>query len=266
MNPSWYDLLDVDPTASADEIRVAWRAAVADLDPTDRKFRVFNQAAEVLLDPERRASYDAEVAQAAAGEDGVDRQEPDEAGEPDVPASVEPAYVGPVSEEGGREPWTVPGWLLIAVAFLLAVSLGIIGVSLTKPSDSNLAADTTAAQTAAERAIVPILSYDAEHLDQSASQAEQFMTDNEKGVYEKLFAVIRENAPRTGTVAQAKYVTSGIVRTGDGRVDVLVFVDQSTRNKQQTKPVIYKDQVTVSMEKVGNDWLVDDLKTSLANG
>lgn len=266
MNPSWYDLLDVDPTASADDIRVAWRSAVADLDPTDRKFRVFNQAAEVLLDPDRRAAYDAELAQGAADETEA-QDDPEEAGgAPDVPATVEPAYAGPVIEDGSRGPWAVPGWLLIAVAFLLAVSLGVIGVSLTKPSDSSLAADTTAAQTAAERAIVPILSYDAQHLDQSASQAEQFMTNNEKGVYEKLFAVIRENAPRTGTVAQANYVTSGIVRTGDGRVDVLVFVDQSTRNKQQTKPVIYKDQVTVSMEKVGNDWLVDDLKTSLAGG
>ena len=48
--------------ASADEIRAAWRAAIADLDPTDRRFGAYNQAAEVLLDPERRAAYDAELA------------------------------------------------------------------------------------------------------------------------------------------------------------------------------------------------------------
>ena len=62
MTASWYDVLDVEPTATADEIRAAWRSAVADLDPTDRRFRVYNQAAEVLLDPERRAAYDAELA------------------------------------------------------------------------------------------------------------------------------------------------------------------------------------------------------------
>ena len=55
---NWYDVLDVDPTASADEIRAAWRSAVAELDPTDRRFRVYNQAAEVLLDPARRSAYD----------------------------------------------------------------------------------------------------------------------------------------------------------------------------------------------------------------
>ena len=56
-----YDVLDVDPTSTPEEIRAAWRAAVADLDPTDRRFRVYNQAAEVLLDAARRASYDAEL-------------------------------------------------------------------------------------------------------------------------------------------------------------------------------------------------------------
>ena len=56
-----YDVLDVEPTSTPDEIRAAWRAAVADLDPTDRRFRVYNQAAEVLLDPARRASYDEEL-------------------------------------------------------------------------------------------------------------------------------------------------------------------------------------------------------------
>ena len=67
MNASWYDLLDVAPDASEAEIRAAWKAAIADLDPTDRRFRVHNQAAEVLLDPQRRAAYDAELA--AAGTD-----------------------------------------------------------------------------------------------------------------------------------------------------------------------------------------------------
>ena len=62
MNANWYDVLDVDPTATADEIRAAWRGAVADLDPTDRRFRVYNQAAEVLLDPARRSAYDGELA------------------------------------------------------------------------------------------------------------------------------------------------------------------------------------------------------------
>jgi Mce-associated membrane protein len=57
-SPSWYDLLGVDQDASAEDVRTAWKTGIADLDPTDRRFRLLNQAAEVLLDPEQRAAYD----------------------------------------------------------------------------------------------------------------------------------------------------------------------------------------------------------------
>jgi len=246
MNASWYDVLDVPSTASGDEIRTAWRRAVADLDPTDRRFRVFNQAAEVLLDPNERAAYDAEL----AAEQG--------AVTPEAESSVEP-----VETATGRAPWLVPGWLLIGLAGLVAAALVIAGVLVSKPSDASVEDDTQAAQAAAERAIVPLLSYDAKHLDQSAAAAQPFMTDNEQEQYDKLFAVVRQNAPATGTVIRAKYLASGIVRSGTDRVDVLVFVDQATRNKQHPKvPVVYKNQVTVTMAKVGGQWPVDDLTTN----
>jgi len=73
VTPTWYDLLGVEPDASADEIRAAWKAAIADLDPGDRRFRALNGAAEVLLDPEKRSEYDASL-------------EPDE----DAPTQVAP--------------------------------------------------------------------------------------------------------------------------------------------------------------------------------
>ena len=59
--PNWYDVLDVEPSASTEEIRDAWRSAIADLTPADRRFRLYNEAAEVLLDDERRAAYDASL-------------------------------------------------------------------------------------------------------------------------------------------------------------------------------------------------------------
>ena len=58
MSLSLYDVLDVEPTASDADIRAAWKQAIADLEPADRRFRLLNQAAEVLLDPARRATYD----------------------------------------------------------------------------------------------------------------------------------------------------------------------------------------------------------------
>lgn len=262
MNVNWYDVLDVEPTASADEIRTAWRAAVAELDPTDRRFRVYNQAAEVLLDPQRRTTYDTELAAEAANAEGPAA----DAGEPTAAPVTEQAPAPPPyaeSDRPARALWVVPGWLLIGVGVVTAAALVVLGIVLSKPSAATVTTDTSTAQAAAVRAIVPLLSYDAHHLDQSAAAASPYMTPNEKEQYDKLFAVIRQNAASTGTVVQAKYLSSGIVRSGTDRVDVLVFVNQVTRNKDHPKvPVVYKNQVTVSMEKVGGSWLVDNLTTN----
>ena len=65
MNPTLYDILGVSPDASRDEIRKAWREAADRFEPGEggstKQFRLFNEAAEVLLDPERRKEYDAQL-------------------------------------------------------------------------------------------------------------------------------------------------------------------------------------------------------------
>jgi Mce-associated membrane protein len=252
VSPSWYDVLDVDPRASEAEIRAAWKAAIADLDPSDRRFRLLNQAAEVLLDRDERAAYDAglEAGPLVAG---------------DHAPLVDEGAPAPVSKPA--DPRLVPGWLLVAVAVVAALVVGACAaVAATAPSDASIADATRQAQGAAERAIVPILSYDAAHLDESQRSAEGFMTADYRSEYDKLFEVIKANAPETGTKVTAEVVASGIVRSGTDRVAVLVFVNRPTTNKQLKEPVVYKDQVTVTMQKVGGDWLVDDLVTSPAAG
>ena len=249
-----YDVLDVEPTATADEIRAAWRAAVADLDPTDRRFRVYNAAAEILLDQARRTTYDAEMAPERGPSDGAEPRRNDR-------SETEASSLVRFGRWGGG----VPAWLIIAVAAVTAVLLGYVGVTLTQPSDASMASDADAAQTAAERAIVPILSYDAHALDRSEAQATAVMTSAEQEQYRKLFAVIRQNAPRTGTVVRAQYVSSGVVRTGTDQVEVLVFVNQRTTNRAHPKvPVVYKSQVTMTMVKAGGTWQVDALHTTSA--
>src|SRR3954471_3137552 len=73
---TWYGVLDVEPGGAAREIRAARGAAVADLDPTDRPFRVYNQAAEVLLDPARRTAYDEQLAAELDAREEARRDEP----------------------------------------------------------------------------------------------------------------------------------------------------------------------------------------------
>lgn len=227
--PSWYDVLDVAPAAPADRVRDAWRAGIAHLGPTDPRFATLNRAAEVLLDPDRRAAYDAELA----------------AARPD------------------RRRTAVPAWLLAALAVATAVVAGVaLWLQARVPSDQAVADAASAARSAAERAVVPVLSYDARRLEESRAAAEQYLTGSYQEDYDDLFdRIIERNAPATGTVLAARPVRSGVVRADADRVQVFLLVDQTRTNKRERRPQVYRNWVTVTMEKVGDAWLVADMRT-----
>ena len=283
LSPSLYDLLDVERDASDAEIRAAWKASIADLDPTDRRFRAYNQAAEVLLDPDKRAAYDAQL---AAPED--DAPEPAPVAPRSEPATAataaEPTH-GPSRPGAGARfgelrrrltrPRTtasattpaaparqIPLWLLIGLAVVVAALIAGVVYFANQPSDTEVEEATRAAQSAAERAVVPVLSYDARTLEEDQAEAQRQMTSDYREEYDKLFEAIKENAPRTETSVTAEVIASGIVRSGEDRVQILLFVNRPTTNKARPEPVVFRDQVTVTMQRVGGDWLVDDLETS----
>ena len=285
-SPNLYDMLDVDSTASGDEIRAAWKAAIADLDPSDRRFRAYNQAAEVLLDPERRAAYDAELTTTGNAPEPAVAE-----GHGPAPTAVPPAVssdAGPgrgglgarltglktrlarprpaaatTATSASVARWPVPAWLLIGLAVLVAALIAGVVYLANQPSDTDIEESTRAAQSAAERAIVPVLSYDAKTLDEDQAAAQAQMTSDYREDYDKLFESVKENAPGTGTVVVADQpFASGIVRSGEDRVQILLFVNRTVTNKARPEPVVFRDQVTVTMQRVGGDWLVDDLQTS----
>lgn len=283
MNPSLYDLLDVDRDASDAEIRAAWKASIADLDPSDRRFRAYNQAAEVLLDSDQRAAYDAQL---AAGDDvraepvAAESHRPAPAAAPVAEPAAGHGQTGSGSrfsdlkrrlarptpaKAGATESTTarhIPAWLLIGLAVVVAALLAGVVYFANQPSDSEVEDATRAAQSAAERAVVPVLSYDAKTLEEDQATAQAQMTSDYREEYDKLFEAIKENAPRTQTSVSAEVIASGIVRSGENRVQVLLFVNRPTTNKARPEPVVFRDQVTVTMQRVGGDWLVDDLETS----
>jgi Mce-associated membrane protein len=159
----------------------------------------------------------------------------------------------------------VPGWLLAGLAVVTLVVAGVaLWVGAKVPSDQAVSDATSAAQSAAERAVVPILSYDAHHIEDSRTAAEQYLTSGYREKYDDVFnGIVRKNAPATGTVTTAKLVRSSIVRASDDatRVEVFVLVDQTRTNKLDKRPVVFKDWVTITMEKVGGDWLVAGMRT-----
>jgi Mce-associated membrane protein len=267
--PNWYDVLDVDPTATTDEVRDAWRAAIADLTPADRRFRLYTQAAEVLLDPERRAAHDAELARQEAEEADEVAAVPEPAAPLAPPAAADPPPASDPSATPapGRAGWTVSPLLLAVVAVLAVLAVAATAYLWSQPSEEAVSEATTGARNAAERAAVAVLSYDHETLEEDREAAHAVMTSGyRREKYDPLFAVIEDNAPRTGTAVDVDVVASSIARVDDDgeRVQVLLFLDRPTTNKANRKPVVYQDQATVTMQRVDGKWLVDDLRTSPA--
>lgn len=264
MITNFYDLLDVAPDATEAEIRAAWKSAIADLDPTDRRFRVYNQAAEVLLDREQRRAFDARLA--AEGRDATspadEWQTDPAAGRGATAADVVPTQSsGAAATTGARR--GIPTWGLAALAAVTAVALAACAwLWFAVPSDASVEESTRAAQSAAERAVVPVLSYNARHLDEDQQAAQAYLTSDYRKEYDKVFAVIKQNAPATRTVVRTEVLGSGIVRSGTDRVQVLLFINRPTTNKQTTEPVVYKDQATVTMQRVDGEWLVDGIDSS----
>jgi Mce-associated membrane protein len=254
-SPSWYDLLGVDQDASAEDIRTAWKTGIAELDPTDRRFRVLNQAAEVLLDPEQRAAYDASLA----------------------PPPASPSTTSPGLETGASAPssttgFVVPAWLLAGLVVAIVIFAGLSVWQATQNDEPSGAgsgstdltpSDARDAQVAAEKAAVAILAYDYRDLEGSHDAAVPYMTDDYREKYEQLFEVLEENAPNTKTIVRAELVASAVGLIGEDRIQVLVFVNRPTLNAELTEPEISKDQATLTMVEVDGEWLVDDMTTTL---
>lgn len=292
MSVSLYDLLDVDSDASSEEIRTAWKSAIADLEPGDRRFRALNGAAEVLLDPDRRAKYDAELT--AADDAGVEGEpESDGADEPTTTAAAAagvgsggaglrariaglrqrsvrsgPTEAGsPAVGTTGRK---VPAWLLVGLLVVTVVCAGTATWLIrTEPSDNSVDRALRTAESVAQTAVPTVFSYDYRHLDEDHDKAAAYLTDSyrtENGGYDDTFdSVIKTNAPKLRAVVEAQFISSGVIRTGGGneaddRVEVLVVFDQVTTNKQFTEPRRSPAYAVVTMENVDGDWLIDDVK------
>ena len=295
-SPTWYDLLDVEPDAATDDIRAAWKTAIADLDPTDRRFRTLNEAAAVLLDEKKRAAYDAELAAleeaAVEDEDEADEETADVEVAADAPDDEAPAGEEADADESaatGRTLPVLPTWGLVATGALALAAVIAAGVvffgqeKVATVSNNNVTTSTVEgavgkqitrnhkllveeqgadALEAAKKAVVPLLSYDYSKMDESKSKAHDVMTKDYREDYDRLFAVLVDNVPETKTVVKTLApVDAGVIRVSEDTVQILVLVDRQVTNAQRSTPIGYQEYAMLTMAKVGDEWLVDKVET-----
>lgn len=299
--PTWYDILGVAPDASAEEIKAAWRNATDKFEPGSGtgQFRLFNEAADVLLDPAQRAAYDAELGLARTEERIEERteepaaahlEEPAEepAAEPgaepaaeraDVaPESPEPAATGRTAIAVDRLGASLPAVLLVCLPVLLIGVLAIAGSaagfkigglrmdSVATRADARDWEAGTSAAAAASRALTAVLAYDYRHLEADRDRGAKFFTAAERKDYLKNFNLLIKAkdgqvgpAVKTKTVVTAEVLSTAVEDASENRARIVVFVNQTAVKGGTGSPSIFQNRVVATMVHRDGDWLVDKI-------
>ncbi|HET6627866.1 MAG TPA: J domain-containing protein [Nocardioidaceae bacterium] len=261
-SPTLYDILGVRPEATSEEIKAAWRDAAERFEPgsggSAGQFRLFNEAAEVLLDPERRTAYDEQLSseREAAVVTEPDPATRDEQGETDAPTT--PGRPGTPSR-------TVPVAVLAVLAVLAAATMGValyLGAQYQRASEYQDALDQ--APSSAERAAVAVLSYHYKSLEADRDAAAKFLTPGYRDDYVKTFELVQKNAPKVKANVEAEVLASSAMPQGGeqdpDRVPVLLFVDQTTTSTANSgEPSVALNRVRLDMVNQDGTWLVDGI-------
>jgi Mce-associated membrane protein len=291
-SPTWYDVLGVSRDATPDEIKAAWRTSTDRFEPGSGsgQFRMFNEAADVLLDPDRRAAYDVSLVGDARTAPTVSLSEGHRpAGEEPPPPPPAPVLAGaedverpgrrlprrrtrsawPQATPAVRRPASRPAVLLTSLLAVLTVAALVAAafLGLKVRTDARVAAARDEAPAAAERAAKAVLSYDYRTLPADRKRASAYLTPAFRTEYLKNFTLLEKQkdgtpgaAIQTKTAVTSSVLGSGVMDAEDGVARVLVYVNQvSTRPGKD--PQIFQNRVAMTMEKDGNRWLVADLKS-----
>jgi Mce-associated membrane protein len=274
VNPTLYDILGVPRDAGPDEIKRAWRDAADRFEPgsgsSGAQFRLFNEAAEVLLDPDRRRAYDAELVDHRPGD--VPDQPPAPAEQitgPSgwiipvghaVPARERAAAAGAGTPVRSGGPWLAVLAALAAVLVVAAIVLGVI--DLRRLAEAEDAEDATQqAPAAAERAAAAILSYDFTSLGADEEAAARYLTDAYKKQYTATFdKLVEPSATELHAHVEAEVKASSVVHADPHRASVLLFVNQTTTSTAHGgEPQVALNRVQMAMVERDGTWLVDNI-------
>lgn len=194
-----------------------------------------------------------------------DPERPGQPPEPQTSARARPAWLPRPPAAWLHRP--SPAWsrsprlvtALSVLALLLAAGVGYLGYDLSRMSDAEAARTSGAA--AAETDVAKILSYSYKSFDPGTAAAERLMTPSFRREYADTVKYVRKDALATRSTVKAQVVARSVVDASPGRVEALLFVNQTTTGSQVGQPRVDLNRVVVTMVPDGHGgWLVDRLK------
>ncbi len=176
-----------------------------------------------------------------------------------------------VAPDSTEQPKSVSGKVLaglVALAVVLVVFAAgpfVDGVGLRDLREVNAQSDIDNARrtapAAAERAAAAILAYDHKTLEADRDSAAKLMTEDYRKQYLDTFEkLVSELAVERKAVVAADVRASGVTLANEDRVEVLLFVNQTTTSTANSgEEQIALNRVIFTMERVDGTWLVDEI-------
>lgn len=163
----------------------------------------------------------------------------------------------------------IPNWLLVGLGVLLLAAVvfdAIVGIRSNTAADqrtTSSAAVTSALRQApvqAETAAVRALAFDYKTLQADADEAKSYMTPAYAATFQKTVDdLLTAPANQRKAHVEADVKASGVVSVTVSKVEVMLFVDQTSQTTLQSQPQTYLNRVVFTMVKSGDRWLVDEI-------
>jgi Mce-associated membrane protein len=270
-SPTLYDILGVPADASSDEIKTAWRDAADRFAPGEgaatRQFRLFNEAAEVLLDPQRRKEYDASLTSSTPPSSAEQAEPADGGSTRQGPAAIADTVERPATRRTNpvSAVLSVLGVTVTSVlALVIACAVGLAAYFVVEAEQAEAYQQAVdRAPAAAENAALAVLSYDHESLEADRDAAAKFLTDDYRADYVETFdKLVSDTASQTKATVEAQVLASSAMsgsRQDPDSVPVLLFVNQTTTSATSERPSVALNRVRFDMVEVDGTWLVDGI-------
>lgn len=164
-----------------------------------------------------------------------------------------------LSQRAGRvgTGWRV-AWTVVLVVLVAGVGTGcwLLHGSVAGNQDSQ--GDSAAAVAAAKTETQQLLSWNYKNLTANTAQGMADTTGEFAGEWKTLVSeYIAPGVKDEDTVTVAKVSDVAPISVNGNEVSVLVFLDQSTTDKKDTKAQVDQSQLQLTMEKVGGKWLIE---------
>jgi Mce-associated membrane protein len=190
---------------------------------------------------------------------------------PRAPSTAAQPVAQSVGERTRTEARPVPGPVLAGLAALAAVLVALAAGPFVEgmgwqdyrqvAQQDDLDSARRTAPALAERAAAAILAYDYKSLESDRNAAARFMTPDYRKEYVDTFdALVLDQAPKQKAHVEASVRASGVTAAGAERVEVLLFVNQTTTSTANSgEPQTALNRVVFSMVRQDDTWRVDDI-------